>query len=93
MKKPAARRKRLSPKEQARVDALFDRFSTLSDDPRTELCFTSPFTLVVAVALSAQATDVGVNKATAKLFPVADTPAATYCVVCVLSAVRDEIST
>ncbi len=75
MKKPAARRKRLSPKERARVDELFDRFSTLSDDPRTELHFTSPFTLVVAVALSAQATDVGVNKATAKLFPVASTPA------------------
>ena len=75
MKKPAVRRKRLTPKERARVDELFDRFSTLSDDPRTELHFTSPFTLVVAVALSAQATDVGVNKATAKLFPVASTPA------------------
>jgi endonuclease-3 len=75
MKKPAARRKRLTPNERARVDDLFDRFSTLSDDPRTELHFTSPFTLVVAVALSAQATDVGVNKATAKLFPVADNPA------------------
>ena len=75
MKKPAVRRKRLTPKERARVDDLFDRFSTLSDDPRTELHFTSPFTLVVAVALSAQATDVGVNKATAKLFPVASTPA------------------
>ena len=75
MKKLAVRRKRLTPRERARVDELFDRFSTLSDDPRTELHFTSPFTLVVAVALSAQATDVGVNKATAKLFPVADTPA------------------
>ena len=74
MKKLAVRRKRLTPRERARVDELFDRFSTLSDDPRTELHFTSPFTLVVAVALSAQATDVGVNKATAKLFPVAHTP-------------------
>ena len=42
--------------------------------PRTELDFVNPYTLVVAVALSAQATDIGVNKATAKLFPVADTP-------------------
>ena len=42
--------------------------------PRTELYFTNPFTLVVAVALSAQATDEGVNKATTKLFAVADTP-------------------
>ncbi len=42
--------------------------------PQTELYYTNPYTLVVAVALSAQATDVGVNKATAKLFPVADTP-------------------
>ncbi len=74
MKKPAAK-KRLSPKEKLRVAALFDRFQTLSDDPRTELVFQDPFTLVVAVALSAQATDVQVNKATAKLFAVAHTPA------------------
>ncbi|MDP1630106.1 MAG: endonuclease III [Caulobacter sp.] len=73
MKKPAPR-KRLSPKEKARVAALFERFQTLSDDPRTELHFHDPFTLVVAVALSAQATDVQVNKATTKLFAVADTP-------------------
>ncbi|HYE47666.1 MAG TPA: endonuclease III [Caulobacter sp.] len=71
-KKPL--RKRLSPKERARVDELFARFSTLSEDPKTELKFQDPFTLVVAVALSAQATDVSVNKATAKLFPVASTP-------------------
>ncbi len=73
MKTPA-RRRRLSPKERARVDELFERFSTLSESPKTELNFSNPFTLVVAVALSAQATDVGVNKATAKLFPVADNP-------------------
>ena len=51
----------------------------LRDDnphPTTELDFTSPFELLVAVLLSAQATDVGVNKATAKLFPVARTPQA-----------------
>jgi len=45
------------------------------DHPKTELNYANPFTLVVAVALSAQATDVSVNKATAKLFAVADTPA------------------
>ena len=51
----------------------------LRDDnphPTTELDFTSPFELLIAVLLSAQATDVGVNKATAKLFPVARTPEA-----------------
>ncbi|MFA7264339.1 MAG: endonuclease III [Caulobacter sp.] len=75
MKKPATK-KRLSPREKVRVGELFDRFATLSDDPRTELAFQDPFTLVVAVALSAQATDVQVNKATARLFPVASTPEA-----------------
>jgi endonuclease-3 len=72
MKAPA--RKRLSPKERARIAELFERFSAATADPRTELVFDSPFTLVVAVALSAQATDVQVNKATARLFAVADTP-------------------
>ena len=43
-------------------------------EPKTELNFSSPYTLVVAVALSAQATDVSVNKATDRLFAVADTP-------------------
>jgi endonuclease-3 len=71
-------RKRLSPKERARVEALFERFSTLSDNPKTELHFDSPFTLVVAVALSAQATDVQVNKATDKLFAAYNTPQAIY---------------
>jgi len=70
--KPAKRR--LSPKEKQRIQALFDRFAAATADPRTELQFKSPYTLVVAVALSAQATDVSVNKATAKLFAVADTP-------------------
>jgi endonuclease-3 len=70
--KPAKRR--LSPAEKARIEALFERFAAASPDPRTELQFNSPYTLLVAVALSAQATDVSVNKATAKLFAVADTP-------------------
>ena len=73
MAKPVTK-KRVSPAEKARIKELFHRFESLSDDPRTELHYDSPYTLVVAVALSAQATDVGVNKATAKLFPVAHTP-------------------
>jgi len=53
----------------------------LRDDnphPETELDFSSPFELLVAVTLSAQSTDVGVNKATSKLFPVANTPQAIF---------------
>jgi len=67
-------RKRLSPAEQARIAEIFHRFISLSDDPRTELEYASPYELVTAVALSAQATDVSVNKATRKLFAVADSP-------------------
>jgi len=70
----AAPKRRLSPAERARIDEIFTRFISLNDDPRTELNYDSPYTLVTAVALSAQATDVAVNKATAKLFAVADTP-------------------
>jgi endonuclease-3 len=54
--------------------AIFSRLAGANAKPETELEFTNPFTLVVAVALSAQATDVGVNKATRGLFAVADTP-------------------
>jgi endonuclease-3 len=59
---------------QPRIKALFDRFEASDPDPKTELNYSSPFTLVAAVALSAQATDVSVNKATEKLFALADTP-------------------
>lgn len=62
------------PPDPDRVEAIFGRLAGIMPDPKTELHFTNPYTLVVAVALSAQATDVGVNKATARLFPVADTP-------------------
>jgi endonuclease-3 len=55
---------------------LFRRLRELNPKPTTELDYTTPFELLVAVTLSAQATDVGVNKATRKLFPVANTPAA-----------------
>ena len=65
-----------SPKDRRRITAIFDRFARAVADPRTELAHKSPYTLLTAVVLSAQATDVSVNKATAKLFQVADTPAA-----------------
>ena len=57
------------------MKAIFARFQTLEAEPKGELHHTNAFTLVVAVALSAQATDVGVNKATKALFALADTPA------------------
>lgn len=55
---------------------FFQRLEALNPHPTTELHFSSPFELLVAVTLSAQATDVGVNKATDKLFKVANTPEA-----------------
>ncbi|MDP5305668.1 endonuclease III [Paracoccus spongiarum] len=54
--------------------AIFARLQAAQPAPVTELHFTNPYTLVVAVALSAQATDIGVNKATKGLFALADTP-------------------
>lgn len=53
---------------------IFSRLAEAMPEPTTELNYASPFELLVAVVLSAQATDKGVNKATAKLFPVANTP-------------------
>jgi endonuclease-3 len=58
------------------VIELFTRLRELNPHPTTELDYTTPFELLVAVILSAQATDVGVNKATKKLYPVANTPQA-----------------
>ena len=62
----------LSPSE---IEEMFSRLAELNPKPTTELEYTTPYELLVAVTLSAQATDVGVNKATRKLFPVANTPA------------------
>ena len=62
------------PPDADRVEQIFERLARVMPEPKTELNFTDPFTLVVAVALSAQATDVAVNKATDRLFAVADTP-------------------
>ncbi len=55
-------------------EEFFRRLADLDPHPKTELDYDSPFELLVAVTLSAQATDIGVNKATARLFPVANTP-------------------
>ena len=73
VKTPAARSARMP---KADVVEMFTRLRELNPHPKTELEYSSPFELLVAVALSAQATDVGVNKATRKLFPVANTPQA-----------------
>ena len=67
-------RLRLAPKERQRIEILFERFEAASAHPKTELGYTSPFTLLVAVVLSAQATDKSVNKATEILYRTADTP-------------------
>ena len=64
-------KKRLTRADAAR---LYARLAADRPDPRTELAWVNPFTLVVAVALSAQATDKGVNRATEALFRIADTP-------------------
>ena len=71
--------KQPSPKPRLAPDAgaiaeIFRRFAAADPDPKSELEYINPFTLLVAVVLSAQATDAGVNKATRGLFTVADTP-------------------
>ena len=60
--------------KRADIIELFTRLRELNPHPTTELTYNTPFELLVAVVLSAQATDVGVNKATKKLYPVANTP-------------------
>jgi endonuclease-3 len=57
---------------------IFERFQKANPHPETELQYSNPFELLIAVILSAQATDVGVNKATAKLFPTANTAEAIF---------------
>lgn len=73
--KTKLRAKRLSPQERERIDILFARFEAANIHPRTELHFSNPYTLLVAVVLSAQATDKGVNRAVEPLFEKADNPA------------------
>ena len=69
----AARGSKLTP---AGITELFTRLRAGDPHPTTELEYSTPFELLVAVVLSAQATDVGVNKATRRLYPAANTPAA-----------------
>lgn len=71
----AARDSKLSPDQ---ISEVFTRLRDANPHPTTELEYTTPFELLVAVVLSAQATDVGVNKATRKLYPIANTPAAVF---------------
>jgi len=61
---------------RARVSRLFGKLAAAAPEPVTELDYSTEFELLCAVVLSAQATDVGVNKATARLYPVANTPEA-----------------
>lgn len=62
----------------AKRKEIFRRLHEDNPDPKTELAYTTPFELLISVILSAQATDVSVNKATARLYPVANTPQAIY---------------
>jgi len=70
----AAKRAAPSRAAEARVAAIFERFAAAMPEPKTELEYVNDFTLLVAVILSAQATDAGVNKATRALFALADAP-------------------
>ena len=63
---------------RAKRQQIFERLREDNPHPTTELQYDTPFELLIAVILSAQATDKGVNKATARLFPVANTPAAIH---------------
>jgi endonuclease-3 len=65
---------KLRARSAAGVREIFQRFQAANPEPKGELEYVNAFTLLVAVVLSAQATDVGVNKATRKLFELADTP-------------------
>ena len=73
------------------INLMFALLSQNNPDPQTELTFKDPYTLLVAVVLSAQATDVGVNKATKRLFAEADTPEAMVALG--LEKIRNHIKT
>lgn len=76
---------------RAQISSIYEHLQSLDPAPRTELNYSNPYTLVVAVALSAQSTDVGVNKATKALFEKADTP--EKMVALGEDTVRDHIKT
>ncbi|WP_267381159.1 MULTISPECIES: endonuclease III [unclassified Sphingomonas] len=77
--------------KRADVITFYERLAANDPHPETELAYTNPYTLVVAVALSAQATDSGVNKATRALFRIADTPQAMLALG--LYGLKDHIRT
>src|SRR5262245_18817520 len=72
----ARRARRRAPRKlsPADVEEIFHRFHAANPEPKGELKYINPFTLLIAVVLSAQATDAGVNKATPALFKLAETP-------------------
>lgn len=76
---------------KAEIAEMFTRFRAREPEPEGELDYVNAFTLLVAVVLSAQATDVGVNKATRRLFQIADTPEKMLALG--LEGVREEIKT
>ncbi len=73
--KPVRKKAGPKPRPAAEIRTLFERFQAKNPEPKGELESVNAYTLLVAVVLSAQATDVGVNKATRPLFAIADTPA------------------
>ena len=73
--KPTGSKPKGSLLSEAEIEEIFRRFQAANPTPKTELHYTDPFTLLVAVVLSAQATDASVNRATPDLFRLADTPA------------------
>jgi len=73
--KPAKKPRGGAVASKARIEEIFRRFQAANPEPKGELEYVNPYTLLVAVVLSAQATDAGVNKATRGLFKAADTPA------------------
>ena len=91
---PKAKRAKKAPGSkltEAQIEQMFERFSAGNSDPTTELHYKDPFTLLVAVVLSVQATDASVNRATPALFAAADTPA--KMVALGEKAVTDKIKT
>jgi endonuclease-3 len=72
--KPASVRRKPARWTEAEVEEAFQRFARANPEPKGELEYVNPYTLLVAVVLSAQATDAGVNKATRSLFAAVDTP-------------------
>jgi endonuclease-3 len=77
--------------KRAQIAEMFARLRAGDPEPRTELAYSSPFTLLIAVVLSAQATDAGVNRAMPGLFAVADTP--EKIVALGEAGIRDKIKT